>query len=133
MKPFAGLTFLLPVAACAAPAPPEAAAPEASPAELAAGERLFQRCLACHATEPGRNTPAGPTLHAVVNRPVAGERGYNYSPALRRLAAQHERWTPDLLDRFLADPAALAPGNEMGFMGLDDPEERRALIAWLAR
>ena len=126
MKPLAILS-LLPVAACAAPAP------QASPAELAAGERLLNRCLACHATEAGRNTPAGPTLHAVVNRRVAAEPGYNYSPALRRLAAQQARWTPELLDRFLADPAALAPGTEMGFMGLDDPQERRALIAWLAQ
>ena len=119
--------------ACAAPAPPAANAAKASPADLAAGERLYRQCYACHATEPGRNTPAGPTLHAIVGRPIAAEPGFNYSPALRRLAQQHGRWTPELLDRFLADPESAAPGTEMGYPGLDDPAQRHALIAWLAR
>lgn len=121
-------------AACAAPASQEAdSAPAAAAADLALGERVFRQCHACHSTEPGANTPAGPTLHGIVGRPVAAEPGFNYSPALRRLAGQHPRWTPDLIDRFLADPAALAPGNEMGFPGLEDPEARRAVIAWLSQ
>lgn len=99
--------------------------------EPARGEQLYRQCYACHALEPGRNTPAGPTLHAIVGRPIAAEPGFNYSPALRRLAAEHERWTSELLDRFLADPAALAPGTEMGFPGLPASAERRALIDWL--
>ena len=111
-------------AAACAPAPPQ---------QVALGERLYRQCYACHALEPGRNTPAGPTLHAIVGRPVAAEPGFDYSPALRRLAAARGRWTTDLLDRFLADPAAVAPGTEMGFVGLHDAAERRALIAWLGR
>jgi cytochrome c len=109
------------------------AAPEPEASELALGERLYRQCYACHALEPGRNTPAGPTLHGIVGRRVAAEPGFDFSPALRRLAAERGRWTADLLDRFLADPAAVAPGNEMGFVGLEDAAERRALIAWLAR
>ncbi len=105
------------------------AAPPARPE--AGGERLYRRCFACHALEPGASTPAGPTLHAVVGRPIAAAPGFNYSPALRRLAARHERWTPELLERFIADPEALAPGTEMGFPGMSDPGERRALIDWL--
>ena len=32
-------------------------------------ERLYrQHCYACHALEPGRNTPAGPNLHGIVGR-----------------------------------------------------------------
>jgi cytochrome c len=120
--------FALAFVACTAPAPSEPAA-----ADLALGERAYRQCYACHALEPGRNTPAGPTLHNVVGRAIAAESGFNYSPALRRLAAGHPRWTPELLDRFLANPEAVAPGTEMGFPGLDDPAERRALIIWLAR
>jgi cytochrome c len=120
-------------AACAAPAPPENGPAIASAAELALGERIYRQCYACHALEPGRNTPAGPTLHAVVGRAVAAEPGFNYSPALRRLAQAEGRWTSDLLDRFLTDPAAVAPGTEMGYPGLADAAERRAVIAWLDR
>ncbi len=92
----------------------------------------FAACVACHALEPGRNTPAGPTLHGIVGRRVAALRGFNYSPALRRFAVRNPRWTPQLLDRFLADPEAVVPGTEMGFTGIGDPARRRALVAWLA-
>lgn len=124
--------FLI-AAACAAPAPQPPAREEASAEELALGERLYRQCYACHALEPGRNTPAGPSLHAIVGRPIAAEVGFNYSPAMRRLAERHQGWSPELLDRFLADPASMAPGNEMGFPGLTGSDERRALIAWLAQ
>ena len=126
-------TALAAAAACAAPPSPAGNDSKATAVELAEGERIFRQCYACHATEPGRNTPAGPTLHAVVGGPIADEAGFNYSPALRRLARQQDRWTPELLDRFLADPAAVAPGTEMGYPGLADRGQRRALIAWLAR
>lgn len=123
-------SVLAAAAACAAPAPPGG---NDSHASVAQSEPLFRQCYACHATEPGRNTPAGPTLHGIVGRPIAAEPGFNYSPALRRLAQQQARWTPELLDRFLADPSAVAPGTEMGFPGLEDQVKRRALIDWLSR
>lgn len=115
---------MLVVAACAAPPAPQ-------PRQAADGEALYRRCAACHALEPGLNTPAGPTLHAVVGRAIAAEPGFNYSPALRRLAERHARWTPRLLGRFIADPEALASGTEMGFPGMPEAGERRALIQWL--
>ena len=114
------------LAACVPPAPPSRSADE-----LATGERAWRRCHACHALEPGANTPAGPTLYRIVGRTIAIEPNFNYSPAMRRLAAAHGRWTPERLDRFLADPAEMAPGTEMGFVGLTNPAERQALIAWL--
>ena len=121
MKTTAAAVLLLAGGACA-PA-----------SEPGLGERLYAQCYACHALEPGANTPAGPTLHAIVGRPIAAEAGFNYSPALRRLAAEQARWTPELLDRFLADPASVAPGTEMGFPGMEDAGQRRALIEWLSR
>ena len=101
------------------------------PAAPPRGERLYRQCFACHALEPGRDTPAGPSLHAVVGGPIAARPGFDYSPALRGFAARHRVWTPALLDRFLADPEALVPGTEMGFVGLDDPRQRAALVSWL--
>jgi cytochrome c len=112
--------ILLAGPACAAP-----------PREAARGERLYRQCVACHALEPGRNTPAGPTLHAIVGRAIAGETGFNYSPAMRRFAYNHQFWTPELLDRFLANPGAVVPGSEMGFAGLVESDDRRTLIEWL--
>ncbi|HET9427706.1 MAG TPA: c-type cytochrome [Allosphingosinicella sp.] len=109
-------------AACAAP----------PPIDLARGEILYRQCFACHALEPDANTPAGPTLSGIVGRRIASEQGFDYSPALRRLAGEQPRWSPELLDRFLQDPEAVAPGTEMGFPGLTAEEDRDALIGWLA-
>lgn len=119
--PGAAAAILLTGAACGAP----------GSTQLAQGEQVYRRCVACHALEPGGNTPAGPTLHAIVGRPIAAERGFDYSPALRRFAASEGNWSPELLDRFLAEPEAVVPGTEMGLIGVDDAGEREALIAWL--
>lgn len=117
------------MAVLAAAAAACAASPERGQAP--AGERVFVQCVSCHALEPGANTPAGPTLHAIVGKPVAAEPGFDYSPALQSFARKHRRWTPELLDRMTADPEALVPGTYMGFHGIVDPQERAALVGYL--
>jgi cytochrome c len=99
-------------------------------AKLSTGERTFQKCYSCHALEAGQNV-SGPSLYRVVGRTVAAEPGFRYSIAMRRFAAANPAWTKDLLDRFIADPEAVVPGTTMSFVGIRDPQERAALIAYL--
>ena len=40
-------------------------------------------------------------------------------------------WTEPALDRFLADPEAVAPRTDMTYASLRSAEDRRALIAYL--
>ena len=98
---------------------------------MAQGERAFQKCYSCHALEPGAGKLEGPSLHRIVGRLVAAEAGFDYSPAMRQFAQSHSRWTPQLLDRYAADPEALVPGTSMNFHGISDAKERRALIDYL--
>ena len=112
-------------AACAATAP--------NPADMAAGHRAYQKCYSCHALEPAKNDLDGPTLHKIVGRRVAAEPGFAFSPAMRRFAEKNPRWTPELLDRFVADPEAVVPGTTMTFTGIRDAKERAALIDYLKR
>ena len=70
-------------------------------------------------------------LQGIVGRRIAAEPGFNFSPALRGFAKRHARWTPELLDRYIADPEALVPGTSMNFHGIADAAERRALISYL--
>jgi cytochrome c2 len=95
------------------------------------GERAFQRCYSCHSVQKGENGLSGPNLRRLGQRPIAGDRTFVYSKAFNGFAASNPRWTPDLLDRFLTDPEALVPGNQMGFFGLRKAEERAAIIAYL--
>lgn len=124
-----GAAAILAVVGCGVAAEPEAAPADA--AALAAGERAFQKCYACHAIEPGRNDLTGPTLHAIVGRRIAAQPGFDYSPALRGFAEDHPIWTEDLLGRFIEDPEMLVPGTSMTFHGITSRSERQALLAYL--
>ncbi|PRX38379.1 cytochrome c [Meinhardsimonia xiamenensis] len=98
-------------------------------ADPAKGEAVFRACKACHKLEPGANA-TGPTLYGVVGRAVDSVEGYAYSGALRKVA---DVWTPENLDKFLADPKGFAPGTKMNFKGIKKIEDRANLIAYLAQ
>ncbi len=97
------------------------------------GERAYQKCYSCHALDRQAAKLDGPILHRIVGRRIAAERGFTYSPALRRFARRHPRWTLQLLDRYVADPEALVPRTSMNFHGIKNARERRALIQYLER
>jgi cytochrome c2 len=105
--------------------------PQPSAEQLTRGERAYQQCYSCHALEPGKNDLSGPTLHGIIGRAVAGEPGFDYSPALKSFAQHEPRWTEQLVERFASDPQALVPGTSMSYHGLRDADDRKALIAFL--
>lgn len=99
---------------------------------ISAGERAFQKCYGCHALGSAEKGAQGPSLKGIVGRPVAALGSYDYSPALRAYAAQQPHWARASLAAFLANPQKAVPDNEMGFFGIRNPEERAALIDYLA-
>ena len=109
-----------------APAAVDYAALAAS-ADLAAGEKVFNKCKSCHKVEDGANG-VGPHMWGVVGRDIASVGGYAYSDAL---SAVEGDWTLTELSAFLEDPKGYAPGTKMAFKGLKDPQDRVNLIAWL--
>jgi cytochrome c len=124
----------------AAEAPKEAAA--ASPAadgggdlgamlasaDPAAGEKIFNKCKACHTSEQGGKNKVGPNLWNIVDRPKASHEGFSYSGALSGLGGE---WTYADLNAFLTKPKDFAPGTKMTFAGLTKPEDRAEVIAYL--
>ena len=122
-----------PLALFAAAACVQAATPSDNAAPLAAGERAYQKCYSCHSLEGPDPTTQGPSLKGIVGRAVAAEEGFAYSPAMRAFAARQRRWDREALEAFIADPQAVVPNNEMGFFGIGDAAERRALIDYLSR
>lgn len=98
----------------------------------ARGERIFQRCFSCHSVDPNeRATLQGPSLWRVVGRRAAAVPGFGYSDALAARGAAGLVWTAATLDAFIADPQAAVPGVAMGFFGLDEPQDRADVIAYL--
>ncbi len=98
----------------------------ASAADPAAGEKVFNKCKACHKVEDGANA-VGPHLHNLVGRQIASVGGYAYSDAL----GSHDGvWGVDNLMAWLGNPDEFAPGNKMGY-ALGDAGDRMNVIAWL--
>jgi cytochrome c len=89
------------------------------------GKQVFgKRCTGCHAMTADRE---GPRLQGVFGR-IAGEvAGFTYSDALKNA---HIVWNRASLERWLADPDGLVPGNNMSFPVLN-PRERLDLIGYL--
>ena len=95
--------------------------------DAARGEAKFQDCAACHKLEAGANN-VGPSLHGVFTRKAGELADFRYSPAIKRSGIT---WTPETLDKFIADPQATVPGNRMPYAGMANASDRTDLIAYL--
>ncbi|HEX6979237.1 MAG TPA: cytochrome c family protein [Alphaproteobacteria bacterium] len=106
-------------------------APAASAGDPARGQKLFERCAACHSVDPAQRQLPGPNLHGVVDRPAATSPDFDYSPSMVAAGRAGLVWTEQALDAFLADSETYVPGNWMGLMRISDAGDRDDLIAFL--
>lgn len=98
-------------------------------ADVAAGEKVFAKCVACHTINQGGANGIGPNLWAVVGDPVGhGRGGFAFSDALKKVGGN---WTFEQLDHWLTSPRAFANGTKMSFAGLSKAEDRANLIAYM--
>ena len=117
------------------PAPTPSAKPSASPSPTAAATgagtagppQAFNQCTACHSTAPGK-TIIGPSLAHAYGRKAGSVAGFQYSDAMKKSGLS---WNAATLDSFLANPAGKVPGTLMGFAGLKDAAQRKAVIDYL--
>jgi len=95
--------------------------------DAAAGEKVFNKCKACHTLEAGKNR-VGPSLAGVIGRTAGGAEGFKYSDAM---AGSGVVWSEETLDQYLANPKEFIPGNKMSFPGLKKEDDRENVIAYL--
>lgn len=126
-----GFALVLPVLALATGALAQAASPEAdqqvAAGDAEAGQRTFNQCKACHTVEAGKNR-VGPSLYGVVGKQAGAVEGFKYSKVMQESGIT---WTPENLDKYLADPKGFMPGNKMAFAGLKSAEDRANVIAFM--
>lgn len=93
-----------------------------------AGKLAFNgSCRTCHSIKQGDNR-LGPNLHGIIGR-KAGTEEYGYSPAMD---ASDLVWDAEALDRFIRDPQAVVPGNNMKpYGGISNAEVRASIVAYL--
>ncbi len=98
------------------------------------GERVFQRCYACHSVVAGEDGLPGPNLRCVLGRRAGTLAGFRFSPAMASAGAGSGLvWTRAALDAFLRDPAAFVPETAMSMPGLPGAEDRQDVIDYLER
>lgn len=89
------------------------------------GQQIFEkRCTGCHSLDKNRE---GPRLRGVFGRTSGQIPGFPYSSALKNA---HIIWNEQTLDRWLADPDAYIPNNNMDFAVIKQ-QERQSLIRFL--
>ncbi|AMN56388.1 hypothetical protein ACP90_27770 (plasmid) [Labrenzia sp. CP4] len=93
------------------------------------GAQIYRACVACHALEPGLHL-SGPSLDSFLGRTAGTAEGFvRYSSGLKDAGIF---WNAATLDGWLKDPADMIPGTYMTFRGIDDPQARTDLLAFLA-
>jgi cytochrome c len=98
-------------------------------ADVAAGEKVFAKCAACHTVNQGGANGIGPNLFGTVGEAIGqGKGGFAFSEALK---GKGGAWTFEALDHWLTSPREFAPGTKMTFAGLGNPADRANLIAWM--
>ena len=102
-----------------------AAAPAGAAPDVARGEQVYARCLACHALTFDR---VGPRHCGLIGRLAGSVPDFSYSPAMKN---SRITWNEKTLDRFLARPLKMVPGSSMTYDGVADPQERADLIVYL--
>lgn len=108
--------------------------------DVAAGEKVFKKCVSCHTVEAGKTKATGPNLLGVVGR-KAGTADYKYSDALVAAGEGGLVWTPETLDDYIEDPKEYLAEqlglekskvkNKMAFK-LKKEDQRADVIAYLA-
>ncbi len=97
-------------------------------ADVAKGQAVFNKCMACHNADKGGANQLGPNLWGVLGEPIGQGKGFAFSDAL---AKKGGNWDWDNLGQWLSSPKAFAPGTKMTFAGLSNPQDRADVIAFL--
>ncbi len=96
--------------------------------DVAAGEKVFAQCRACHQVGPAAKNAVGPMLNGLFGRKAGTVEGYNYSPANKNSGIV---WDEAIFAEYIKDPKAKVPGTKMIYAGLKDEQRIKDLTAYL--
>jgi cytochrome c len=96
--------------------------------DVAAGERVFAQCRACHQVGETAKNVVGPVLNGLFGRKAGTVEGYAYSPANKNSGLA---WDEATFRDYIKDPRAKIPGTKMIYAGLKDEQRITDLVAYL--
>jgi cytochrome c len=107
-----------------------AMAGQAAAQDVAAGERSWNKCRACHQIGETAKNGVGPLMNGIIGRKSGSVAGYNYTDANKNSGLT---WTPEVFAEYIKNPRAKIPGTKMAFAGISNEQEIKDLTAFLAQ
>ena len=104
---------------------------KAQAGDPAAGQRVFNQCVACHTINQGGPNRVGPNLHGVIGRKAGSVEGFRYSANLKQLGENGHVWNEETLRPYLQNPKAVAPQGSMAFPGIRNEQQLNDVIAYV--
>jgi len=96
--------------------------------DIAAGERSWNKCRACHQIGETAKNGVGPQLNGLFGRHSGAVEGYSYSAANKNSGIT---WDEAVFADYIRDPKAKIPGTKMVFAGIKNEQEVKDLTAFL--
>lgn len=96
--------------------------------DAAAGEKVFQKCRACHQVGETAKNAVGPVLNGLFGRKSGTIEGYNYTEANKNSGIT---WDEATFAEYIKNPKAKIPGTKMIFPGLQKDDEIANITAFL--
>ncbi len=96
--------------------------------DAAAGEKVFNKCRACHQIGENAKNGVGPQLNGLIGRKSGTIEGYNYSEANKNSGIV---WDEATFRDYIKDPKAKIPGTKMAYAGLKQESEIDSIVAYL--
>ena len=107
------------------------AAPAFAEGDVAAGEKVFKKCAACHSIGEGAKNKVGPELNNLIGRVAGTHPDFNYSKAMIDAGAGGLVWTSETLHHYLIKPRDFVKGTKMSFPGLPEQADIDNVVAYL--
>lgn len=119
------------------------AAPALAEGDAAKGEKLFNRCKACHSiiapdgTKVQMGGKTGPNLYGVIGRPIGSVPDFKYGTGLLALNAKGDVWDAAKLAAYITNPTDWVKAEsgdpsvtaKMGFKMASGAEDMAAYLA----
>jgi cytochrome c len=95
-----------------------------------AGEKVFNKCKACHQVGETAKNAVAPELNGINGRKSASVEGYTYSEPFKALGVT---WDEAQFKEFIKSPKTKVPGTKMVFPGLAKDQEQDDVWAYLSQ
>ena len=96
--------------------------------DIAAGEKSFKKCMACHSIGETAKNMLGPILNGLKGRKSGSVSGYSYSDVNKNSGIV---WDEATFKEYIKDPKAKIPGTTMTFPGIKNEKDAEDLWSFL--